>query len=421
MKKILCAMLSIAFLSCCTACDNKVSKTSENSEAPINVESVSRNFQRELENCKNKDYVNLNFADCSASRLPEFDECFNIEVSSISQTMSNKEIINKFEKFCEYYIGEYEPEYMFFYSSDPSLDVELPNMIDENGIEYRGRTKISDYIDRLENDDLQIYDVEYLNIEKHQYLWWIMQLNSSPHWVNKGTAYDLLNDNTIRISSWIPSDIGDPIAVYFNDGNHDDVSYMLTDGEVTIGEAIRYFEDDFFSTLPVEKDEKYSLSVNSVNVYETAEEGIYCYNIIFSPAWNSVSFENMGEFISYSNHDQNAYTMNCQALIVKKNEIDTVLYAYFPAVKAVGEPITELYSLEAAADIVSEKLSNAVMFDVQSVDMIYCGSYEGEERKVALLKPTWRFILFNTNDNINYCVYVDGASGECSYFSYRPI
>lgn len=416
MKKILCVILSASsLLMLCTSCSS-----SDTALNPVDIENVSRNFQQELENCRNKSYDNLDFSDCSAIRLPEFDRCFDIEAGRISQAMSNKEILNKFEEYCEYYIGEYDPECMFFYSSDLILDAELPYIVDENGIEYAGRTKISDYIDSLENDELQIHDVEYLDVNKHQYLWWIITSTSSPHWVNKGTAYDLLGDNTIRVSSWIPSDLGTPVAIYFNDGTHDDVSYMLSDGEVTIGEAIRYFEEEFFNSLPVEKDKNYSLKVHSVNVYEIAD-GIYGYNIIFSPAWNSISFENMGEFFTYSGYDHNAFTINCQALMVKKDDIDSVINAVFPSVEEVGDQITELYSLESAADIVSKKLSNEIMFEVQSVDMIYRGGYDDEEREVALLKPTWRFILFNTNDDINYCVYVDGTNGECSYFSYRTI
>lgn len=410
MKKIFSLILAVGLTYCCTAC-------SGSSPSSSSTEKVSQDFLQEWENCISKDYPNLDFSSCLGARAPESDEYYRIEIQSdvdMWAGMSNKELLDRFEEYCRRYIGEYDTDCMFVSAYElPYVD----DFYDSNGILYRGRNKISDHRESIENEEVNMYDLEYLNIETHQYLWWDDSM-AVPHWINRGAAYELLNDPSIRVSSWIPSDIGAPDAVYFNDGTYNDEKYMLSDGELSISEAIEYFTNEYFSSYAEPPGEKYTFKVRTVEVYELSD-GIYCYNIIYTPAWDLIPFEFMGEYYSHGD-TPHIFSKNCQALMVRRNDIDVIIDPYFQPTEEIGEPLTDIISVEAVMDIVSSSLSQSVVFEVITADLIYHGEY-ADDNKTAQLTPTWCIELLNTNDDLSYRLYIDAVSGKCSYFTYTPI
>lgn len=440
MKKIIAIFLIMSLLSCtgCSNSENNYDKSGETisegrseitdsatgSNSPIggestvtgngNVKTVTENYDADFESCQKTSYVNLDWTNAGKCPVNPASELFNITCQNQMATdvMSQKEMLVKFEEYCRFYFGEYDDEYAFFQNEPDKGEEILPDLgiTEINGIPYSSYYKISDYKKKLENEVIKINYLAYRNLETKQYLWWVW--NDYPHWINKGGALTTLNDDSIRCSSWIPSDLGEPIARYYNDGKSNKVKYKLTDGEVSIGEAIKYFTEEYPQTLPCENKPVYS--VNYVDVFELGN-GNYCYLMHAAKLFNSVAFEQIGE-LSGTNIP-NYYTDDSQALMIKRNDIDVTLDCDPGAkVEREGDAITNIVSLKKAADIASEKMSQNVMFDVQSTEFVYHGAIDSEN--IAHLKPTWRFVLHNENDSMNYNVYVDAVSGDCNYFSY---
>ena len=85
------------------------------------------------------------------------------------------------------------------------------------------------------------------------------------------------------------------VASYFNDGTHNDETYRILDGNVSIGEAVTYFEKDYLSSLPCDFDSNYSIYVSTIDVYNIHDD-IYCYVFQFSTAWNSIPSIEWGKY-----------------------------------------------------------------------------------------------------------------------------
>lgn len=406
MRKI---ALCIIILMILTACSNQ----SSNVESKANtLEKISASFLSEYEMCKEKEYINLDFSDCSA-KLSQLDTCSNLNVTIECQQTSNKRLLQGFEEYVTFFFSEYHSENSLFSSSDESVTY---NQSEDDG-KYAWYPKTDNYVENIENDNIEISSFLYRDIVNSKYLWWNMS-NNFPHWINKGEAYSFIKTDNTKISSWIPSDMDNKVISYFNDGVHDDEKYHLVDGDVSIGEAVNYFESEYLSSLPYKVDENYSINVSSIDVY-SIKDGLYGYVFNFSTAWNGIPFDSREETFSYQDTSYQ-YLMSGEALMIRNNDIDTVVDLQFPKVEEAAEPIESICTLESAVNIISSKLTKAVKFEVETIELVYTGNYN-DDYTSAYLEPSWKFVAYNPNDTYHYCVYVNAVSGECSYTSYIPL
>lgn len=408
MKKIFVPLMMLSiFLS---GCGKQKGITEFKTET---IENVTNDFSTDFEKCKSKEYANLDFTDCSA-RLPQIKDCYNLELTVQFQPMPTGEIMYQdFEAYCNYFFNEYNSQNALFSSSSDSIEYNK----DEDDGKHAWYPKADHYLDQINNGIMEIDSFFYRDVAGEKYLWW----NNStgfPHWVNKGKAYNMVKTDNTKISSWIPSDMERNTARYYNDGQYDDIKIKLSNGDYSVGEAVDYFENEYLGSLPFTYDEKYTLNVSNIDVYNIKDD-VNGYVFNFSSAWNSIPFDSREEFFSYEDMSYQ-YTILGQALMIEKDDIDTVVNLNMPDVKEVGEPIENICSLETAVDILSDKLTHGVKFDLLTIEFIYKGDYNDDYTKVYM-KPSWRFIAFNPNDNLYYCAYVDAVSGECSYISYLPI
>ena len=82
-KILLFTFVSLLFL---TACNNQNTDIEKKSDT---AENVSVNFLSDYENCRNKNYVNLDFSNCSA-RLPELNTCSSLNVTVVVEYHTTK-------------------------------------------------------------------------------------------------------------------------------------------------------------------------------------------------------------------------------------------------------------------------------------------------------------------------------------------
>lgn len=414
MKKLLSIVSTIAILLSLTACST--SKTEINGvtihKQAVPISEVTGEFDKHFEICKSKEYINLDWTNTQKTQVPTFGECHNVEVSDVFERPSNKDAFAQFESLCQWYFGEDYDNSNVYFSAD-----EFPSMpIEGGGITYeRGGTRLNDYRDKVENDDsILIYDYIYLDLEKKIYLWGTPVRQAI--WVTRGAAITL-SGRRYRPTGLLPADLLTeyPYETFFNDGTLSEKTYRLSDGDYSIGEAIDYFVNDYYLSQPFD-NEGVSCAVRTVSAIKVKDD-LFFYLLKFAPSWNSIPFDTRGEFVSSSYVPYQYYNFNCQAIIVKKNDVDMAYNYVPPTINEVGEPIDRMLTLDKAADIASESLSSAVKFEVRSAELIYTGP-EDKETHIGSLHPAWKFTLFNTNDEMYYDVYVNAVSGECTYFSY---
>ena len=432
MKKILPLLALILLLTACgsksTSSITSGSEDVSSGDTPIgadlsdsnitaevgNVKEVTGSYDADFESCKNTEYVNLDWTNAEKCPVNTVSELYNIEYGKAPALFDRPadEILNCFEKYCRAIFGEYEDDFALFEQKD--FTDEFPHAPYEyvNGQRVRGYYKISEYKDKILDGSIEVCWLVYRNYEKQQYMWWPGE--RYPWWINKGTALKILDGEETLVTGWLGSNMGEPLARYYNDGKSNDVKYKLQDGEVSIGEAIKYFTEEYPKELPFE--EKPSLLVNYVDVYEL-KDGIHAYVFAAYLMYNMVPFERLDGF-STNSSVPNYSAINAEGLMVKSGDID-LSYSCLPItdVSVVGDPITDILSLKEAVDIVSEKMSQYVKFKVISTEFVYHGVIAPEG--VANLKPTWEFRLYNENDGMYYNTYVDAATGSFSVFNYN--
>lgn len=128
MKRILCIISTMALMLSLTACDNSSAVESGNStllnsggqgsgtavnpetkthEAVVPVNVVADSFDKDFQNCKSKDYINLDWTNAEKTQTLSFTECHDIEVNfNAENKQSNRDVILNFEKYCRFFFGE---------------------------------------------------------------------------------------------------------------------------------------------------------------------------------------------------------------------------------------------------------------------------------------------------------------------------
>lgn len=104
-KILLFTFVSLLFLTACNNQNTDIEKKSDTAEnvSSDTAENVSVDFLSDYENCRNKNYVNLDFSNCSA-RLPELNTCSSLNVTvANSSGVPHNENLENFKKYCEFF------------------------------------------------------------------------------------------------------------------------------------------------------------------------------------------------------------------------------------------------------------------------------------------------------------------------------
>ena len=71
-----------------------------------------------------------------------------------------------------------------------------------------------------------------------------------------------------------------------------------------------------------------------------------------------------------------------------------------------------------AMDICATSLSSSISFEISSCELKYLSRYTNDEATSLNVYPVWRFQSINTNDNLNYVMYVNAVNGDFDYYTY---
>ena len=412
-----------------TACGSTTSNSGESAEViesksdTTPLKTVTENFAAELNELKSNPHKNIDWTDAAIDYpLGEISECYAVKLMDDYEVHPEKvlpveEQLAQFERYCKTYLGEYNSEFACFDTKNRELSDDGYTI---DGIEdevFTAYPKIDEYKDKILNGE--VVPVWYLYVDNYRqmYLWWSAESMIYPHWYNKGTTLRML-DKYYKASSAIPTDLGEPVAVYANDGAHNNESYHLLDGEVTVGEALDWFTNDYMKSLGVIADEDIQKSaVKQIEVYQITED-TYAYVFLFAPVINGIPCDYSGErsYRVYQGETSFTSITYCsQALMIKSNEIDWGIYISPQMYVTVGEPITEIISLKKAAENMSKSVSENILYKAKSVELVMTADRKKDKNAGKTeenpLMPMWKFTLQNENDGFLYDFYIDAVSG----------
>ena len=394
---------------------------SDNSSDKLNTEplkSVTENLRHNFDELKSDPHVNIDWNGAAIGYpVQGISECYAIKKIGgyelhPDKTMTAEEQLAQFESYCKSYLGEYNTDFACFDTKNRELSDDVYTIDGIDGETFTDFPKIEEYRDKIINGSIQPTWYLYVDHERQIYLWWNAETMIYPHWYNKGTALRLL-DEYYKASSAIPTDLGEPVAVYLNDGSHSNESYHLLDGDVTVGDALDWFSGNYPQSLGVIADEDVNkLAVRQINVYLITED-TYAFVFLFTPALNGIPLDYEGERIirvSQGEEPFNSVTYAGQALMIKSNEIDWAVGIAPQAYMEQGDPITEIISLQEAADIMSKSVSEKIQYKAKTEELILTAN-SNTENPDPVLVPTWKFTLLNDNDGFLYDFYIGAVSG----------
>lgn len=384
----------------------------------VSLINATERIPEEISTLKSNPHVNIDWSGAAIGYpVQPISECCAIKKIGgyelhPDKAMTAEEQLAQFQSYCKSYLGEYNTDFACFDTKNRELSDDVYTIDGIDGETFTDFPKIEEYKAKILSGEVKPTWYLYVDHERQIYLWWNAETMIYPHWYNKGTALRLL-DEYYKASSAVPTDLGEPAAVYLNDGSHSNESYHLLDGDVTVDNALDWFSGNYPQSLGIIADEDVNkLAVRQINVYQITEN-TYAFVFLFTPAVNGIPLDYEGERIirvSQGEEPFNSVTYAGQALMIKSNEIDWAVGIAPQAYIEQGDPITEIKSLQEAADIMSKSVSEKIQYKAKTVELILTANSSAENPNPVLV-PTWKFTLLNDNDGFLYDFYIDAVSG----------
>lgn len=200
-------------------------------------------------------------------------------------------------------------------------------------------------------------------------------------------------------------------------------SFKLTDKEMSIKDAVKFFED-YVNSLPSRYEPVFSVHVNRVTVYKLTND-CYGYGFSTSRMYDEIPFEYFvdGQHISGS---LNIIGDMGRGFMLRSDEADSASGICCDETIGDIKEYTDMMSFEQAANIISEKLTDHVTFEVVDAKLIYCQYDDGVPRLFGdisvPIRAKWSLRLYNPNDALYYFCYLDARNAEdFSYFTAEEI
>lgn len=216
-----------------------------------------------------------------------------------------------------------------------------------------------------------------------------------------------------RLGAFSPVDYMKIVASYWPESTE---SYKLSDKEMQINEAVSFYEN-YVNTLPYPKEKNCRTVVRSVDVFEVAND-IYGFYFYTNKEYLGVQFDYMKSGTVHSIYENYSPEVGFGAM-VESNDVDIIGGTYLLETAEDITTYNKVISFEEAAKLIGSNLSDNVTFEVQVVELIYTtipaqdeNGYIDIDNPSSKIEPSWKFTLYNPNDQLVYVCYVDAVDGK---------
>lgn len=388
----ICAGICVALIAVILIFIFKDNKESEKSYTHTQVDNAVK--PNETLSSEDSSYSNLILHDFETS-TEEINEVYNIEILSDNNYMDNTflenfEIMNNvidnffvedFDKsyiVADFYISDQETIYVNYYDIEKECADEKYNMPSSEFL-FGNNTSEGGYMVQI-NEKLN-------NI-----------------WFSKNEL------NTI-----LPSGLGyKKVYPYISCIRQvEDVEINLKDGKIKLSEMEERVLSFLNENFPMEVSQNISFGIADVRILDNGDYEGVCFKV--RRIYKGIPFE-YGSNVSADmyrdelNHDRG------EVDYAVSTAPDTMLsFGCVNGTVVETEKITEMISADDAMKILSEKIGENSVYDVYGIELVYRECEIPEERTDevdAILKPKWKFITINQNDNKYTLFYVDVVTGE---------
>lgn len=423
MKRIISILICAIMLTSCNVFSNKKDKIGFDDSGLETLPEIYNNISTNLDEIKKKEYGNLKFNNFDIN-FPNIEEIHNIRITPF-EPVSRKEFLDEFVEIAKGLSPNHQYDedniYIlsdFLYRNEPeTYTYEDPDTGED--VTRFSHPKFSEYMSGYLNQEFDFYALMYetdtYGINNDDVYLLMGNPNLVPR-VNKGKSARL-NDGESFLAGWQPMYVFELEAAYLTSELKDE-SYKLLDKEMSIKDAVAFAEDFFMNKLPYETNPDIGIDIPEVHVYEV-KDGVFGYCFLLRRKYNGIPFEYIMSGRARSEmSDKKQYESDMrESFMIESDDIDFwVGDEKCQNIEHIGEPIKKILGLEAVIDIVSNKLSAGVMFNIDSVELVY-SRVDEEDSDAQIANPVWKVIAINENDKLRYHTYVDAVTGELRYYT----
>lgn len=421
MKRIISILICAIMLTSCNVFSNKKDKIGFDDSGLETLPEIYNNISTNLDEIKKKEYENLKFNNFDIN-FPNIEEIHNIRITPF-EPVSRKEFLDEFVEIAKGLSPnhQYDEDNLFIISDQlgfKDITYEDPDTGEERG--WNLYPKFSDYkqdfMKNNINDALLMYECDTYGVNKNDVYALLNIPVTGQCRINKGKAARMV-DSGGHLAGWQPMYVFELEAAYLTSELKDE-SYKLLDKEISIKDAVAFAEDFFMNKLPYETNPDIGIDIPEVHVYKVKDD-VFGYCFLLRRKYGGIPFEYIMPGRARSEmSDKKEYEFDMrESFMVESDDMDFwVGSEKCQNIEHIGEPIKKILGLEAIIDIVSNKLSAGVMFNIDSVELVY-SRVDEEDSDAQIANPVWKVIAINENDKLRYHTYVDAVTGELRYYT----
>ncbi len=427
MKKLAALFLSITVITLCSACENNDNNSSnpdlnfgdpiDKHENPITYytkEEVKEMIEQNS-NLKVSDDFFYTLVPKTIDHVSEF-------VTGTSYQLQPKEELEEFKTVFKYLFPNHELDENCLYYFNNYEDVDKTLAVDDGYFPLSNKEVYDTYMSGgYVHDGLtfMVYKEDYAEREESVSLYYRSPFGNDYCAFNKGVlekySAQKNGETTYFASSNICAFITNHATEFVGSfpPDSEEKFKMLDDKEISIKEAVKFFEDYIVSIPTAAEHSGFGIHVNEVYVYQISETDDHCvFQFITSRSFDNIPFSYVYDGTDVDGMDRDM-SVGC---MVVTDDVEGA-YSTYNAYKAFDEKKhTDFIPFEKAVKTISEKLTDYVDFEVTRAELLYRDNkkiYWGQiGENFTQAHPAWKLTLENTNDGVRYVAYVNALTGE---------
>lgn len=380
------------------------SKESNKLDRVYDLETVKKNCERDIAKAANGKYNNLKLSNVVVD-IDDIDELYQIDVEE-NDDYRNKSMVENFElvkaTINKFFGDDFDlsvVDVTFFDINEQPLETMPFVKVDETILNKKesGSKYFLAFGDARKNDGKG-----FLQIDSNLFNVWFSRGNIQATFPMY--AYDIKQVYNLTINK---SEITDVVH--------------LSDGEITIKDAVDFVEDYLNNDLPYEKNKEFIYEVAEVRVLDV--DGQDALGFCVRKQYKNIPFDYVdavtsGEFNSTYWDDRG------QLCMIETEEIDNICGLggdRYNVIKSTDK-IEKIISVDGALQAVSKEIGDNSVYDVYGIELIYQFTEDSEDNTLAKYsgRIKWKITSRNQNDDKETLFYVDVESGAVEN-RFKPI
>lgn len=194
-------------------------------------------------------------------------------------------------------------------------------------------------------------------------------------------------------------------------------SFKLLDKEMPINQAVGFFEN-YINNLPYQRNNGLvNTVVERVEVLKLDSEN-FGYHFLTTREYGGIMFDrtNSGE-VRRTNSKSEGYSHDLSiGDMIQSDEVEYVNGIERSNIIQNETKYDKIIPFETAIKDVRESLTDKVNFEIKDAELVYCSkspdtTYSSVEGVIFHIIPSWKFKLYNPDDNFDYVCYIDAVDG----------